>query len=116
MPTRHEYFRPTRRREGPKASDRGTSAERGYDADWQRLRASVLRERPICKQILPDGVRCLKPATQVHHVEPIRKAPHLRLVRENLDVACISCHSRITAKEMHEERKAAGMPPGVFPP
>lgn len=69
---------------------RPSPAERGYDADWHRVRRRMLRERPICA--------CGALATEVHHVKSIREAPHLRLDVANLQCLCRSCHSRITAR------------------
>jgi 5-methylcytosine-specific restriction protein A len=44
---------------------RGTAAERGYDAEWQRLRREYLRQHPLCTQ-------CGEIATHVHHIIRVR--------------------------------------------
>ena len=44
---------------------RGTTAERGYDANWQRLRSMKLAENPMCERCLSAGK--LIPAFLVHH-------------------------------------------------
>jgi 5-methylcytosine-specific restriction protein A len=72
---------------------RGSSAQRGYDRDWQRLRGVVLREEPVCRTCR----RAL--AQEVDHIVPIDQSPERRLDRSNLQALCKSCHSRKTAVE-----------------
>ncbi|WP_172838120.1 HNH endonuclease signature motif containing protein [Terriglobus roseus] len=40
------------------------------------------------------------PATEVHHIIPIRTDPTKRLDRSNLMSLCKPCHSRITATSL----------------
>jgi 5-methylcytosine-specific restriction protein A len=69
-------------------------AERGYDADWRRVRKQVLEETPICP--------CGKPATDVDHIRPFRGlADPLRLARGNLRALCHPCHMGRTAHQAH---------------
>lgn len=70
---RHDAKRPSRH-------------ERGYDNDWQQLRAAHLIRQPYC-------ARCGATATTVDHVIPIRKAPERRLDPTNLQSLCTACHS-----------------------
>lgn len=102
MPTRPPIFRPGYLGD-PSAGEaarkrrldrrRPSPAERGYDSDWRRVRAEVLEERPFCE-------RCgTTEALEVHHVQSIAEAPHLRLDKGNLAVLCKAHHSAITAKE-----------------
>jgi 5-methylcytosine-specific restriction endonuclease McrA len=65
---------------------RGTSAQRGYDAEWQAARSAWLAAYPSCR-------RCGQRATVVDHIESIRKAPHRRLDRTNFMSLCTPCHS-----------------------
>lgn len=69
--------------------DRGTSAQRGYDADWRRVRAQVISAHPFCE-------RCgAIEALQVDHIEPFEgKSDPRRLERTNLRVLCASCHTK----------------------
>lgn len=69
---------------------RPSSAERGYDADWHRMRQRMLRDHPTCD--------CGAPAVEVHHLISVRERPDLRLDPTNLQCLCRSCHSRITAR------------------
>lgn len=76
------------------AEFRGTTAERGYDSTWQKLRRMKLARNPLCEM----GIKCENKipdnaATEVDHIIPIRKRPDLRLVMENLQALCRSCHS-----------------------
>jgi hypothetical protein len=61
---------------------RGTSTERGYDVVWRRIRAMVLADEPLCRECLKKGL--VEAAREVDHIIPIKQAPQLRLVHENL--------------------------------
>ena len=70
-----------------------STAKRGYDRQWQRLRLSKLAADPLCEiayckvgRPMPDV------ATEVNHIVPISERPDLRLVWENLESACEPCH------------------------
>jgi len=105
---------------------RGTSKERGYDADYRRL-------RPLCFQrdewrcvdcgwepeivriyrlgalglpptsVALEGLRLAFNRNERHlhadHIIPIEERPELRLVLDNLATRCNECHSRKTSKE-----------------
>lgn len=62
---------------------------------WQRIRAVVLSEEPICR------VCGQEPSTQVDHIQPLESHPHLAFVRENLQGIGDVCHG---AKTRAEER------------
>lgn len=76
--------------------ERGSAASRGYDRTWQRLRASVLNEDPLCHFCLAEGRTTA--ATVVDHIERIRDRPDLRLVRSNLRPLCKPHHDAHTAR------------------
>ena len=76
---------------------RGTAAQRGYDADWRRVRGVVVREEPLCRHCLSKGYTT--PTSEVDHIIPHRGNDRLRLDRSNLQGLCKSCHSRKTATE-----------------
>lgn len=67
-----------------------STAQRGYGADWQVLRAEHLRAHPWC-------VRCGKRGTHVDHVQPHKGDEGKRMDKANLQTQCHSCHSRKTA-------------------
>ena len=70
------------------------AAARGYDADWQRLRAQYLKRYPLCSE---PG--CHRLATDVDHVLSVRLYPELRLAWSNLRSFCHSHHSSRTARD-----------------
>jgi 5-methylcytosine-specific restriction protein A len=76
---------------------RGTPKQRGYDADWRKLRAVYLATHQRCEFKLPSGQQCTAKATQVDHKLSVEARPDLRLHWQNLRAGCASCHSRRTA-------------------
>jgi 5-methylcytosine-specific restriction protein A len=74
-------------------AQRGTAAQRGYDARWQRLRLAFLAAHPFCAACAQAGR--VEPATDVHHITPRRDRG--ADAEENLQALCHRCHSRITA-------------------
>lgn len=76
---------------------RGTPKERGYDAAWRKVRASVLAAEPLCR--FCDEAGRVTPATVVDHIVPIADAPDRRLDPTNLRPLCKPCHDRRTARE-----------------
>lgn len=75
------------RTDGPRPSP----TRRGYDRQWEKLRARFLRDNPECEA-------CGKPAAHVDHVIPI-KAGGARMDAANLQALCHGCHSRKTVRE-----------------
>ena len=73
---------------------RGTAAERGYDAAWQRLRERYLREHPLCVACLAQGH--VRTATDVDHITARRRGGSDD--DSNLQALCHSCHSAKTAR------------------
>lgn len=69
---------------------RPTSAQRGYDAAWQRIRKAFLAEHPHC-------VDCGRAATEVDHI--IALADGGTNDWSNLQAKCKSHHSQKTAKQ-----------------
>jgi 5-methylcytosine-specific restriction protein A len=66
---------------------RGSSAERGYGAAWQRTRDLILQMHPTCDV-------CSEQATEVHHRVPIDQGGALH-DWSNLVPLCHRCHMRI---------------------
>lgn len=84
---------------------RETTNERGYDADWKRLRKRWLQLHPLCRHHEKRGI--IVPATIVNHIEDIRDRPDLRLDESNLESLCKRCHDRHTAIRMNQQRRRA---------
>jgi 5-methylcytosine-specific restriction protein A len=76
---------------------RGSARTRGYDADWEVLRAAQLLEQPYCVLCELDG-NPWKVATDVDHLVSIRRAPHRRLDPTNLRSLCHAHHSQHTVR------------------
>lgn len=77
--------------------ERGTAAQRGYDARWRKARARYLREHPLCKSCFEAGL--VIAATVVDHSVPHKGNIALFWDEKNWQSLCTSCHSRKTAKE-----------------
>lgn len=76
---------------------RGSSAERGYDADWKRVRDSFLATNPLCAFCHERNVVTL--AEVVDHIVPIAQSPRDRLDPRNLRSLCKMHHDQHTATE-----------------
>ena len=79
--------------------DRGSRHERGYGADWVKLRLRILRrDGYLCQQCRRDGRPT--PATDVDHIIP--KAKDGTDDPDNLEALCKPCHKAKTAREALE--------------
>ncbi|HLW94046.1 MAG TPA: HNH endonuclease signature motif containing protein [Solirubrobacteraceae bacterium] len=100
MPSRPTQHRPPWANRGGLSQEqrydrrRGSAARRGYDADWQQLRAAHLRENPWCVFCAEAGET--KPAVEVDHIVEVRLAPERRLDPTNLRSLCKPHHSQRT--------------------
>ena len=95
--TRKERWCPAHQR----GDDRKTSAQRGYDTQWQRARLEFLRANPLCASCLKEG-RTIA-ATVVDHVVPHRGDDRLFWDRSNWQSLCdyrspYNCHGVKTGK------------------
>jgi 5-methylcytosine-specific restriction endonuclease McrA len=88
---------------------RGTTTERGYGTHWQKLRAVVLGEEPLCRECSRRGI--VTPATLVDHILP--KASNGSDARENLQPLCADCHKEKTIRE--DSGFAATIPKWIRP-
>nr|WP_236871145.1 HNH endonuclease signature motif containing protein [Brevibacillus laterosporus] len=77
--------------------ERGTAAQRGYDARWRKARTKYLASNPLCKKCLQEGK--VIEATVVDHITPHKGDVVLFWDEKNWQPLCASCHSRKTAKE-----------------
>lgn len=77
--------------------ERGTAAQRGYDARWRRARKRFLAENPLCVECLKEGR--LTPATRVDHIVPHKGDLKLFWDETNWQPLCESCHNKKTARE-----------------
>lgn len=73
----------------------GKTAERGYDADWRKLRMAYLKRHPLCERCEEQGR--VEPAVLVHHIVPI-SAGGKALDKHNLMALCRECHGIVHSK------------------
>ena len=78
-------------------TQRGTAAERGYDARWQRYRLSYLAEHPLCVLCAKNGR--VVAATIVDHIIPHHGDQKLFWDPANHQALCEQHHNVKTAKE-----------------
>lgn len=77
--------------------ERGTAAQRGYNARWRRARKRFLAANPLCVECKKEGR--LTPATVVDHIIPHKGDMKLFWDERNWQALCKRCHDRKTAKE-----------------
>lgn len=85
------------------ATTTGTNKQRGYGADWQKLRNAYIAEHPLCEVCEQRGVVC--DADEVHHVTSFNGVGDpLRLDWCNLQAVCKRCHQRATGGRRRRAR------------
>ena len=77
------------------ADRRGSSASRGYDARWRKLRQHKLNVNPFCEDCEKHGL--VEVATMVHHIKPISEGGKA-LEYNNLMSLCEACHDKAHSK------------------
>ena len=70
----------------------GESRRREYDRKWRVCSENFRAHNPLCFDCSKEGK--VTPSQDVHHIVPIREAPHLRLDPKNLVALCRACHNR----------------------
>jgi len=84
----------------PNEVDRHNRDNRVYgNMAWRRLRRIKLNANPLCEIHLAMIPQQLVVASQVDHIIPVKMKPELRLVYENLQSLCETCHSKKTREE-----------------
>ncbi len=76
-------------------AEKKTTTERGYGAQWRRLRSMVLNREPLCRACKAEGH--IVSATDVDHIRPKAKGGGDEM--SNLQPLCKSCHMSKTGKE-----------------
>ena len=81
---------------------RGTSHQRGYGSEWQKIRSRILsRDKGLCQPCLRAGR--YRPAKAVDHITP--KFEGGTDDDENLQAICLPCHEAKTAEESRRARR-----------
>jgi 5-methylcytosine-specific restriction protein A len=77
---------------------RGTTKERGYDGDWERVAEHRRHlDSGLCQHCIRDGL--VTASNLVDHILPIHIRPDWRLEIDNTQVLCRDCHTRKTSKD-----------------
>jgi 5-methylcytosine-specific restriction protein A len=97
MPWSARRYTPPHRKAGPSPVRRPSSSERGYDANWRRLRLLKLRASPMC-----EAEGCTAVAQHVDHVVALEHGGTNE--DGNLRSLCHSCHSRRTVRDQQGGR------------
>jgi 5-methylcytosine-specific restriction protein A len=71
---------------------RGTRQDRGYTAQWLKVRDLYLRRHPLCERCQEAGL--VEVAVMVHHRQAIRQGGAVLDV-ENLMSVCRRCHDEL---------------------
>ena len=82
---------------------RSAQAETYADTRWKKLRTLMLRQNPLCEECMGRFGR-ETPATDVHHIIPIRENPDLRFDKTNLMCVCQECHGKLEAQQVKDEK------------
>ncbi len=93
MTKRLKWYEP---RGKPRADrGRGTTTERGYGTQWQKLRQLQLNREPLCEECKAAGRT--KEGEHVDHIVPLSEGGQHELL--NLQTLCAACHGRKTAAD-----------------
>jgi len=103
MPTSAPKHRPPGQKTAKQRSvafdrQRASATNRGYDADWRRLRDAKLAANPLCECEDCARDKRVTVAQVVDHIQPIAERPELRLAWSNLRSMAKTCHDRHTAR------------------
>lgn len=102
MPSRPPVYRPMgwkppdqseRERKRRLDARRGSSASRGYDHRWRKIRLAVLADEPLCRMCRERGR--ITEAKEVDHIDGNSRNNE----RDNLRPLCKPCHSGRTARD-----------------
>jgi 5-methylcytosine-specific restriction protein A len=94
---RHRPQRERTERYAEYERERGTAAQRGYNAAWRRARLAFLREHPWCVMCEQEGR--LRPAEVVDHIVPHKGDWRLFWDQSNWQALCKHHHDSKTARE-----------------
>lgn len=79
---------------------RGSSTQRGYDAQWQKMRKVVMAQDPYCRSCKNRGI--VRAATDIDHIIPHKGNDELRLSAKNLQPLCKQCHGEKSQRESRQ--------------
>lgn len=108
MPTKPATHRQRLNKLLPKTTDdRPSSAKRGYDYRWTKIRKQFLESNPLCYCCKRNNRAT--PATLVHHIIPLRNGGTHNTT--NLMSVCRFCHAKLHATDnITAEKRAQAFP------
>ena len=74
--------------------DRPSAAQRGYDAEWRRIRKAHLKQHPLCAMCMAQGIE--REGNHVDHIIPLAHGGTHD--PSNLQTLCHAHHSQKTAR------------------
>lgn len=86
------------------SKQRGSTADRGYDSQWQKARLAYLKRHPLCEDCLEKGI--IEPAEMVHHVKAVKERPDLRLDPKNFKALSNACHEKREGPSRFKKRES----------
>lgn len=92
--------------------ERESAARRGYNARWQKARATYLSQHPLCADHMRRGQ--IVPATVVDHIVPHKGDQQLFWDRNNWQALCKTCHDS-HKQRMEKSGVAVGCDLNGFP-
>jgi len=84
----HQHLDDERRRRG---RYRGSARARGYTRQYEKTRAWVLQQEPLCRRCRAQGR--IRLATQTHHIVPLSEGGTNEAA--NLEPVCDECHREL---------------------
>jgi hypothetical protein len=89
----------------PRTPTRRESRQRRLRLQVREDQERLIAEHPYCQATLPNGMPCLEPAIDVHHVDHARPGDARFYDWTNPASRCRSCHRRDTEHEKRERRR-----------
>jgi 5-methylcytosine-specific restriction protein A len=81
---------------------RGSAKSRGYDSQWEKVRALKLRLNPLCEKC--ESLCMIVPADMVHHIKAIKDGG-AKYDLNNLKSLCNACHEVIEGPNRWKKRE-----------
>lgn len=101
MPSRPPALRAKPRAKPSNWTRKVSRHDRGYGSDYDRMRARVLREEPLCRPCDAQGF--VTASVTADHIKPLAEGGTGD--RENMQGICSACHKAKTALEAARAKK-----------
>lgn len=108
MPSRPRKHNPhgakAKRHQSPASAAQAAARRIRNSGQWQRTRARVMREQPVCWLCEQRGDTT--EAEMVHHIRAVSERPDMAFDDTNLVPLCNGCHRRVEAAQQRGEATA----------